>query len=264
MGEDAAHVRVQLPLSAADRRRIIVHLEKLPVSIRGDRVDTLVIWVETALTVSFEGRFEHFGTLPSAESGLINAIAQLVEAASTIALSVPPEDLKALEDWKRQQPWHEELDLLAVASYRLGLGSTEDEYEDSKRVLSAAVRLLMGLPEIQEVSVEETPTLKDVPSAWLVRAVMYYRHKQKLKNTNTWNRSESATPGSHRKDRDMSPGSEAAKLVEATARVFGLDTPNRTLNNEMSKYKKFYEERGGGIPEYDDFAHPFRYFKVRT
>ena len=249
-------------MSAADRRRIIVHLEKLPPSIRGDRVDTLVSWVETALTVSLEDRFEHFGTLPSTEFGLINAIPQLVEAASTIALSIPPEDPKALEEWKRQQPWHDELDLLAIAFYRLGLGSTEDEYEDSKRVLSAAVRLLMELPEIQKVSADETPMLNDIPAAWLVRAVMYYRHNQNLKNTNTWNRSESATPGSHRTDRDMSPGSKTAKLVEATARVFGLATFNRTLCNEMSKYKKFYEDRTGAVPDYDDFAHPFRYFDV--
>jgi hypothetical protein len=252
-----------LPLSGSDRKRIIGELEKLPENERGTRVDTLIAWVETALIVSLNDVFQHQHELTPAIERAREGVKQLVAGASAVApflqrkaASEPPE--------LNHQPWSGDFDLLQAVLHHLGLGVSEDAAEDSLDRVSRSVRLLGGLPPILEPYTEGLELARDAPTAWLIRAVMYYRHWQGLKLSITWNRTSDAPKGSHRKDAHMSPSSESAKLVEATVRLFGFDTPNRTLSEQMLEYRKLYKSRATRAPQYHDFASPLRYLDIAS
>jgi hypothetical protein len=257
VGDEVDGLGVRLPLSSADRNRIIEAIEALPSRQKGGRVHTLVAWVERALLAT--GVHESLADFDpgvaaydAAVGRLHSGVIDLMSAAKAMRPDVPPVDGRA--SWVDAEPYRRTFDALASAIAEAFPAASQAEQRDAEKLIATAVLRLSCLGSPSPLPGADTCPVVDDNAERLISAVIYYRWQEKLPITNVFvnANNESRQKGKHRSDDQLIPSSDTAQLIESVLSHFGFKIRTKVMRTMMTKYIYRYKGYSVGAPSFSD------------
>ena len=245
MGEDASKSEIMI-IDPSWRQRVKNAVKNWPEEPVRDHVTELIEIVEFAIKMSNDpalgaglesgftpGEYEQFQKLVSQIMERLDLVAS---AAAEMLKLKPPEYNDALGA-SEPYPW-----LSLVSHFDVGLGSVlaRSELAPSKEAVENAIAVLAGLPKPPKKGRPER-RVRDA-TRQIVRAVIYFRHKQNL-GLKTWWERRTLQPNEQPPD-DWPPGkknslvprSKTDELVHEVIKAIGKPTDPSRLKTDIKNY----------------------------